>query len=192
MTKQAEAALPTSFGNFNILAYASEATELMPHVALVHEAFDPALPTLVRIHSECFTGDILGSKKCECGEQLHAALHMIAEQKGILVYLRQEGRGIGLINKIKAYKLQSEGLNTIEANLHLGFHDDERQYDAAVAILKDLRVQHIKLITNNPLKINALNDSGLHIIERVPIVIKAQQENAGYLAVKRDLMGHFF
>ncbi len=192
MTRQAAAFLPTFFGNFNIIAYAENANELMPHLALVHEDFDPERATLLRIHSECMTGDVFASKKCDCGEQLSQSLQMIAAEGGILLYLRQEGRGIGLINKLKAYQLQEQGMDTIEANLHLGFQEDERQYGVALDIIKDLAIKNIRLITNNPLKINALRDSGLNIVERVPIIIKAQEENQHYLDVKRLFMGHLF
>jgi GTP cyclohydrolase II len=192
MTKQAQAFLPTFFGNFNIIAYAENPSEQMPHLALVHEDFDPTRATLLRIHSECMTGDVFASKKCDCGEQLSQSLQMIAAEGGVLLYLRQEGRGIGLINKLKAYQLQEQGMDTIEANLHLGFQEDERQYGVALDILKDLQLQNIRLITNNPLKINALQDSGFNITERVPIIIKAQTENQNYLDVKRLFMGHLF
>ena len=192
MTRQAAAFLPTFFGNFNIIAYAENAAEQMPHLALVHEDFDPSQATLLRIHSECMTGDVFASKKCDCGEQLSQSLQMITAEGGVLLYLRQEGRGIGLINKLKAYQLQEQGMDTIEANLHLGFQEDERQYGIALDILHDLAIKKIRLITNNPLKINALRDSGFNITERVPIIIKAQTENQDYLNVKRLFMGHLF
>jgi GTP cyclohydrolase II len=190
MIKQAEALLPTFFGNFKIIAYSDNPNDLMPHVALVHESFDPTRPTLLRIHSECMTGDVFGSKKCDCGEQLSLSLNKIAAEGGVLLYLRQEGRGIGLINKLKAYQLQEKGMNTIDANLHLGFQEDERQYDAAIAILNDLNISTIRLITNNPLKINALQDKNFIITERVQLVIPTQLENEQYIEVKKMLMGH--
>ncbi len=190
--KQAQAFLPTFFGNFTIIAYSDDPNDPMPHLAMVHENFDENKPVLMRIHSECLTGDVFASKKCDCGEQLSFALQQIAEQGGILLYLRQEGRGIGLINKLKAYALQEKGMNTVEANLHLGFQEDERQYTVALEILQDLNIKKIRLLTNNPLKIKALEDVGFDIIERVPIVIPAQKENLQYLEVKRLLMGHLY
>lgn len=138
------------------------------------------------------TGDIFASKKCDCGEQLSLSLQKIAEENGVLLYLRQEGRGIGLINKLRAYQLQERGMDTIEANLHLGFQEDERQYNNTIEILNDLKIKDIRLITNNPLKINALEKFGFNVTERVPIVIEPQSENSKYLEVKRLLMGHLF
>lgn len=190
--RQTEAFVPTIYGTFNMIAYANDANEPMPHLALVHENFDPSQPTTLRIHSECMTGDVFASKKCDCGEQLSASLKIIAEQQGVLLYLRQEGRGIGLINKLKAYKLQEQGYNTIEANLHLGFLDDERQYEDAIAIINDLGISKIRLITNNPLKIEALKAEQLDVIERIPIIINPKKENEEYLEVKKTMMGHLF
>lgn len=190
--KQASAFLPTHFGNFTISAYAKDAHEQMPHVAMLSENIDIEKPVLIRIHSECMTGDVFGSRKCDCGEQLHAALQQIAQEGGLLIYLRQEGRGIGLINKLKAYQLQEHGMDTIEANLHLGFEDDARQYDIALEILKDLNIRKIRLLTNNPLKINALRDAGFDITERVPIIIPPHSDNQHYLDTKRLFMGHLF
>ncbi|MFZ4543633.1 MAG: GTP cyclohydrolase II [Saprospiraceae bacterium] len=188
--RQAEAFLPTSYGNFTMIAYSDDPNDPMPNIALVHEDFDANQPTVLRIHSECMTGDVFSSKKCDCGEQLHHSMELIRKEVGVLVYLRQEGRGIGLINKLKAYKLQENGLNTIDANLHLGFQEDERQYKYAVEILKDLKIQKIRLITNNPLKIKALKKVGFLITERIPIIIAPQTESKNYLEVKRDIMGH--
>ncbi len=188
--RQAEALLPTTYGEFKMIAYAGDPGDPMPNIALVHSDFNKSEPAVVRIHSECMTGDVFSSRKCDCGEQLHQSLKMIAEGKGILIYLRQEGRGIGLINKLKAYQLQEDGLNTIDANLHLGFQEDERQYSDAVEILRDLGIKKIRLITNNPLKILALEKIGFEITERIPIIVPAQKESRSYLEVKRDLMGH--
>ena len=192
MKKQAEAYLPTLFGNFRILVYADAPDELMPHVALIHEDFDHRNDVTIRIHSECMTGDVFGSKKCDCGEQLNASLKLIGQQKGALIYLRQEGRGIGLINKIKAYQLQEKGLNTVDANTHLGFEADARQYDAAVAILHDLKVKKMKLITNNPLKINALQKADFEITERIALDIEPNSDNFKYFETKKVFMGHLF
>lgn len=174
-----------------MIAFAASPDELMPHVAFVAESFDPNNgPVPVRIHSECLTGDIFGSRRCDCGEQLAISLKMVAEAGGILIYLRQEGRGIGLINKLRAYNLQDAGLNTADANTHLGFEVDARQYGAAVAILESLGIESIKLITNNPEKVAALKRSGIEIAGRIPLVIEPNSDNRDYLLVKKELMGH--
>ena len=173
------------------MAYAESENVANPHLVLVHDEMDMEKPVSLRIHSECLTGDLLGSKRCDCGEQLSRSLQIISEQKGMLIYLRQEGRGIGLINKLKAYNLQDKGLNTIEANIHLGFEADERHYDIAIKILNDLNINKIKLITNNPEKIEAIENSNIQLVDRIPIVIDAGKENQKYLGVKKDLMGHF-
>lgn len=174
-----------------MIAYADQAEALMPQLALVHEDFDPTMPTLVRIHSECLTGDLFGSKRCDCGEQLEKSLEMIGQEKGIIIYLRQEGRGIGLINKLKAYELQDEGLNTIDANTHLGLEIDARSYTEAIQILEDLEVKAVRLLTNNPLKAEAVQKSSIKLIERVPLLIKPGEGNKLYLKTKQELMGHF-
>lgn len=190
MQRQVQAFLPTDWGNFNILAYATSPDDLTPHVALVHDKLDVAKPVLVRIHSECMTGDLFHSRRCDCGEQLDKALELAAEQSGVVIYLRQEGRGIGLINKLKAYNLQDTGFDTASANTHLGFDVDARQYDLAVEILHDLGIRQIRLLTNNPLKIEAFENSGIEIISREPLIIEPKKENAAYLRTKRELMGH--
>lgn len=190
MQRQVEAFLPTDWGNFNIIAYAGSPDDLAPHVALVHENYDPAKPVLVRIHSECLTGDLFHSRRCDCGEQLAKALELTAEKGGVVIYLRQEGRGIGLINKLKAYNLQDEGLNTADANTHLGFEVDSRQYDLAIEILADLGIKQIHLLTNNPLKLEAIKHSGIEVTGRVPLIIEPKKENQSYLRTKRELMGH--
>ncbi|MBI5915046.1 MAG: GTP cyclohydrolase II [Bacteroidetes bacterium] len=190
MQRQVQAFLPTDWGNFNIIAYAGSADDLTPHVALVHENLDPARPVLVRIHSECMTGDLFHSRRCDCGEQLDKALEMAAREGGAVIYLRQEGRGIGLINKLKAYNLQDQGFNTANANTHLGFEVDARQYGLAVEILNDLGIRQIRLLTNNPLKIEAIEHSGIEIVSREPLVIEPKKENAAYLRTKREVMGH--
>lgn len=192
MRRQAEAPIPTRYGTFRMIAYADQATERMPHVAFVAEGFDSDIsPVPVRIHSECMTGDVFGSRRCDCGEQLEASLRIAAEQGGVVIYLRQEGRGIGLINKLKAYNLQDLGLNTAEANTHLGFDVDARQYDCAVFILQDLGIQEIELITNNPDKVEALRRSPIKVSRRIPLVIPLTDDNRDYLHTKQDLMGHF-
>ncbi len=192
MQRQAQAMIPTPWGNFMMIAFAVREAEWMPHLALVHERFDPAHPTLVRIHSECITGDLFGSKRCDCGAQLHRALELTAEAGGVVLYLRQEGRGIGIINKLKAYNLQDLGLDTVAANLHLGLEVDARRYGIAVEMLKDLEVSRLHLLTNNPDKIEAFEDSGIEVLSRVPIVIAPVEENKAYLETKRNEMGHLF
>jgi GTP cyclohydrolase II len=190
IARQAEAVLPTPWGTFTMVAYAENANEWMPHLAMVHEDFQLTVPTLVRIHSECMTGDLFGSKRCDCGEQLDKAMEMAAAKGGVVVYLRQEGRGIGLINKLKAYNLQDTGLDTIDANLHLGFEADARHYDIAVEILEDLKVQSIHLLTNNPDKIDAIERSPIQILKRIPLIVEPRSENRNYLRTKQKYMGH--
>ena len=190
MKRHSEAMMPLQWGQFNMIAYANEVNEPMPHIALVSENMDPTKPVLVRMHSECLTGDLLGSKRCDCGEQLDGAMTMAAEQGGVIIYLRQEGRGIGIINKLKAYQLQDTGLNTIDANTHLGLEVDSREYSMAIAILEDLGITSIDLMTNNPMKIKAIEESSININQRVPLIIPSKKENVGYLKTKKDLMGH--
>lgn len=190
MQRQAEARIPTQFGQFTMLAFADKPSERMPHIAFISEGFDPAGPVPVRIHSECMTGDVFGSKRCDCGEQLDASLQIAAERGGVVIYLRQEGRGIGLINKLKAYNLQDLGLNTAEANTHLGFDVDARQYDCAIFILQDLGIKKVELITNNPDKVEALRRSPVQVAGRIPLVIPPQDDSRDYLKAKQDLMGH--
>lgn len=190
--RQAEALIPTPWGNFNMIAFSSDEQDWMPQLALVHEDFNPEQPTLLRIHSECITGDLFGSKRCDCGEQLHTALEQTAAAAGVVLYLRQEGRGIGIINKLKAYQLQDLGLNTIDANVHLGLEIDARQYDVAIAMLKALGIEKIRLLTNNPDKVEALEHSEIDILERVPLIITPKKENLSYLKTKQDKMGHLF
>ncbi|HKK75470.1 MAG TPA: GTP cyclohydrolase II [Saprospiraceae bacterium] len=192
LKRQAEALIPTPWGNFNMIAFSSDEQDWMPHLALVHEDFTTDHPTLVRVHSECITGDLFGSKRCDCGEQLHTALKETAATGGVVLYLRQEGRGIGIINKLKAYQLQDLGLNTIDANVHLGLEIDARQYDVAIAMLKELDIKKIRLLTNNPDKVEALEQSNIEIIERVPLIITPKKENLGYLKTKQEKMGHLF
>ncbi len=190
MKQQAEALIPTPHGDFRMIAFAERPDDPMPHLALVHKDFKPDKPTWVRIHSECMTGDLFGSGRCDCGEQLEKALELTALHAGIVLYLRQEGRGIGLINKLKAYQLQDQGLNTIDANVHLGFEPDERHYDVALTMLKSLGVRAIHLLTNNPEKIAALDESSIQVLSRVPLIIKPGKRNKEYLEVKQRLMGH--
>ena len=190
--EQVRAVIPTPWGNFQMVAYSDTEKELMPHFAMVHENFQPIGTTTVRIHSECITGDLFGSKRCDCGEQLHQAMQLAAESNGIVLYMRQEGRGIGIINKLKAYNLQDDGLNTVEANLHLGLEADGRQYETAIQMLAKLGVRKIKLITNNPLKVDAFENSPIKVVERIPIIIPPKEENKDYLKTKQKEMGHLF
>lgn len=188
--RQAEARIPTQLGNFTMIAYANHADEPMPHIAFLAEGFDPSKPVPVRIHSECMTGDVFGSRRCDCGEQLDASLKIVAERGGVVIYLRQEGRGIGLINKLKAYNLQDLGFNTADANTHLGFDVDARQYECAIFMLQDLGISSVELITNNPDKVEALRRSPLTVAARIPLVIEPHADNRGYLETKQELMGH--
>jgi len=185
---EVETRVPTTHGPFRIRAYRDRMTGA-DHLAII--AGDPHEGALVRVHSECLTGEALGSLKCECGPQLDAALDRIQVAGGVVVYLRgHEGRGIGLINKLRAYKLQEDGLDTLDANLALGLPADSRDYGAAAAILDDLGVTGIRLLTNNPLKVRALEQHGVTVTEREPLVVGVSPQNEGYLAVKRDRMGH--
>ena len=192
LSKQVKTVLPTLWGIFQVIAYAESADEKMPHLALVHEDFNPVETVYVRIHSECMTGDLFSSKRCDCGEQLDAAMKLSAQKGGVIIYLRQEGRGIGLISKLKAYNIQDTGINTADANTHLGYEVDSRQYQDAISIMQDLGITAIHLMTNNPLKIEALEESPIDVVSRIPLVIKPQKENAAYLKTKKDMMGHLF
>jgi 3,4-dihydroxy 2-butanone 4-phosphate synthase / GTP cyclohydrolase II len=197
VTREGEAVLPTRFGDFRVLAYRNQIDQ-SEHLALVKG--DPETwhhderPPLVRVHSECLTGDVLGSLRCDCGEQLDAALKAINEYgKGVLVYMRShEGRGIGLLNKIKAYALQDQGMDTVEANLEMGFPADLRQYGVGAQILSDLGIHSFNLLTNNPRKIKGLDGYGLQVLERIALSIPAQSHNNRYLNTKRDKLGHLF
>lgn len=192
LKKQVETTLPTDWGVFKIAAYARKKNEPAPHLVFATlDLPEKNEPVLVRIHSECMTGDVFRSHRCDCGEQLHEAMARIQKEKGVLIYLRQEGRGIGLINKLKAYRLQDTGMNTAEANVHLGFEEDARHYTDAITILHDLGIAKIRLLTNNPLKINELQAAGIEVVAREPIVIEAQPENKNYLDTKKILMGHW-
>ncbi len=188
--RAASAPLPTAWGEFEAVAYDND-VDRHTHVALVKGRWKPGEPVLVRVHSRCLTGDVFGSERCDCGPQLHAALAQIAGAgKGVLLYLDQEGRGIGLVNKLKAYTLQDQGLDTAEANVKLGFKPDLRDYGIGAQILRDLGVRQMRLLTNNPKKIVGLEGYGLAVVERVPIEMPPSRSNRAYLAAKRDKLGH--
>lgn len=184
-----ETALPTAFGSFVMRAYEEKVSKAV-HIVLISGAIDQEKPTLVRVHSECFTGDLLGSLRCECGQQLQSAMQMISQEGGVILYLRQEGRGIGLVNKLKAYVLQDQGMDTVEANEYLGFSADHRDYGIGAQILADLGIKKIRLMTNNPRKISGLKGYGIEIVERVAIEMAACKDNQRYLSTKKSKLGH--
>jgi 3,4-dihydroxy 2-butanone 4-phosphate synthase/GTP cyclohydrolase II len=190
--REVQIELPTEWGDFKMHAYTQTNTG-QAHLALSKGEWSPEEPIMVRVHSSCITGDIFGSCRCECGPQLHAAMQMIEKEgKGVIVYMNQEGRGIGLLNKLKAYKLQEEGYDTVEANIKLGFKMDERDYGVGAQILRDLGISKLRLITNNPTKRAGLIGHGLEIVENIPIIIQSNQHNEKYLEAKRSKMGHSF
>ena len=186
----AEARLPTEFGEFRIVGYRND-VDSAEHVALVHGEVDGRPDVLVRMHSKCLTGDVFGSQRCDCGVQLHGAMRKIAEEgRGVVVYLDQEGRGIGLLNKLRAYSLQDTGADTVQANQHLGFAPDLRNYGIGAQILRDLGLSTIRVLTNNPRKLVGIDGYGLEIVERIPLMARATDENRSYLGAKRDKLGH--
>jgi 3,4-dihydroxy 2-butanone 4-phosphate synthase/GTP cyclohydrolase II len=190
ISRQVEVDMPTAHGNFKLVAFEQTNSQEL-HLALVKGAWHKDEPVLVRVHSSCVTGDIFGSCRCDCGSQLHHAMEMVdREGKGVVLYMKQEGRGIGLLNKLRAYKLQEEGWDTVEANLQLGFDMDERDYGVGAQILRDLGVTKIKLITNNPKKRVGLMGYGLEIVENIPIEVAPNAHNEKYLLTKRDKLGH--
>mgnify|MGYP006146621127 FL=1 len=190
MQKLAEARLPTAHGGFTVLAF-GEAGDRFPHVVLRGERSPASDVVDVRIHSECMTGDVFASLRCDCGAQLDAALAHIGEHGGLLIYLRQEGRGIGLVEKLKAYNLQEEGLDTFAANAALGHPEDGRDYQPAAEILKTLGIARVQLMTNNPEKVQGLISCGVEVVDRLPIEVGKHPENDAYLKAKRLLSGHF-
>ena len=185
-----EVDLPTTYGHFRLIPF-RQASNGLEHMALIKGHWEEGEPILVRVHSSCATGDILGSRRCDCGEQLHRSMEMIEKEgKGVVIYMQQEGRGIGLMNKIAAYKLQEEGYDTVDANVHLGFKPDERDYGCGAQMLRHLGIQKMKLMTNNPTKRVGLKAYGLEIVENVPIEIMPNKYDKKYLETKRDRMGH--
>ena len=187
---QAEANVPTEYGNFRMIAFSENDNDWMPQMALVAENTDFSKPVNVRFHSECITGEVFHSKKCECGQQLDAAMKYTQENGGAIVYLRQEGRNIGIINKLKAYALQEKGFDTVQANLQLGLPDDDRDFNVAIDILKILGIKDINLLTNNPEKIKYVENSEINLNERIPLQIKANENSKEYLQTKKDYFGH--
>jgi GTP cyclohydrolase II len=191
VARKVQTRIPTDHGDFQLCYYTNTLDE-KEHLALFTGELSKTKPVLARIHSECFTGDVLGSRRCDCGEQLDQSLKIISEAgAGILIYLRQEGRGIGLLEKLRAYNLQDNGLDTIDANLELGHEADARDYSMAALILSDLGVESVQLITNNPIKIKALEQSGIEVTERVSLEIAANPDNVSYLRTKARRMNHF-
>ena len=190
--REAKAKLPTDYGDFDIYGYVNDITG-ENHIALLKGDIGDGENVLCRVHSECMTGDVFGSKRCDCGQQLHKAMELIQKEgRGVVLYMRQEGRGIGLINKLKTYVLQEQGCDTVEANLKLGFQPDLREYWIGAQILRDLGVKSLRLMTNNPNKVYGLDGFGLRVAERVPIEVEPQQYDRFYLQTKKDKMGHIF
>ena len=188
--KQAEANVPTEYGNFRMIAFSESEKDWMPQMALIAENTDFSKPVNVRFHSECITGEVFHSKKCECGQQLEAAMKYTQENGGIIVYLRQEGRNIGIINKLKAYALQEKGLDTVQANLELGLPADDRNFESAIKILELLDIKEINLLTNNPEKIKIVEKSEIKFNKRIPLQIKSNESSFAYLETKKSYFGH--
>lgn len=190
ITIQAEANVPTEHGTFRMIAFAENAQDWMPHMAIVAENTDFTQPVNVRFHSECITGEVFHSQKCECGQQLNAAMKYMHENGGIVIYLRQEGRNIGIINKLRAYSLQEKGLDTVQANLELGLPADDRNFGVAIDILNNLGIKKINLLTNNPEKVRFVEESNIELNSRIPLQIPANENSRGYLQTKKDFFGH--
>ena len=187
---QAEANVPTSFGNFRMIAFSESESDWMPHMAIIAENTNFSEPINVRFHSECITGEVFHSEKCECGQQLDASMKYIHENGGMIIYLRQEGRNIGIINKLKAYSLQEKGFDTVEANLKLGLPADDRSFKVEVDIINILNVKSVNLLTNNPEKIKVVENSNIILNKRIPLQIDATKDSSSYLKVKKDYFGH--
>lgn len=187
---QAQSHIPTDFGMFTVYAFSENEEDWSPHLVWVAENTDFNGTVNVRFHSECITGEVFHSKKCECGQQLDAAMKFMSENGGIIIYLRQEGRNIGIINKLKAYALQEEGFDTVEANLKLGLPADGRNFDVAIEMLKILKVDHVNLLTNNPEKLKSLENTGIVLGKRIPLEIDSNEVNEDYLITKKDYFGH--
>ncbi|MXS69716.1 GTP cyclohydrolase II [Chryseobacterium binzhouense] len=190
LTIQAQSNIPTDFGMFTVYAFSEHEEDWNPHLVWVAENTDFSKTVNVRFHSECITGEIFHSKKCECGQQLDAAMKYMSENGGMIIYLRQEGRNIGIINKLRAYALQEKGFDTVEANLKLGLPADGRNFDVAVEMLKILNVKEINLLTNNPDKLKSLENSGIKLNHRVSLEIESNEVNESYLSKKKDYFGH--
>ena len=190
LTIQAQSNIPTDFGMFTVYAFSEHEEDWNPHLVWVAENTDFSKTVNVRFHSECITGEIFHSKKCECGQQLDAAMKYMSENGGMIIYLRQEGRNIGIINKLRAYALQEKGFDTVESNLKLGLPADGRNFDVAVEMLKILNVKEINLLTNNPDKLKSLENSGIILNHRVPLEIESNEVNESYLSKKKDYFGH--
>lgn len=188
---QAQANVPTDYGQFKIMAFSEDDKNWMPHIALIADQTDFEKPINVRIHSECITGEVFHSQKCECGQQLNSAMQYMQENGGIIIYLRQEGRNIGIINKLKAYALQENGLDTVQANLELGLPADDRDFGVAIEMLQKLQVKSVNLMTNNPQKIQFIKDSNIQFNSRIPLQIKSNASSASYLKTKKDFFGHY-
>ena len=188
--RQAESNVPTEFGKFRIIAYSENESDWMPHIAIIAENTDFSKPVNVRFHSKCITGEVFHSRKCECGQQLDYAMKYIQEHGGIIVYLRQEGRNIGIINKLRAYALQEKGLDTVQANLQLGLPADDRDFSVAIEILKELGVKEVNLLTNNPDKMKYVEESDIVLKSRIPLQIEATDESRDYLKVKKTYFKH--
>ncbi len=187
---QAESNVPTEYGEFRIMAFSELESDWMPHMAIIAKDTDFSQPVNVRFHSECITGEVFHSIKCECGLQLNEAMKFIHEKGGIIVYLRQEGRNIGIINKLKAYALQEQGFDTVEANLELGLPADDRNFDIAIEILNLLNVKSVNLLTNNPEKLRFVKESNIILNKRIPLQMDSTKESESYLKVKKDYFGH--
>ncbi|WP_345987681.1 GTP cyclohydrolase II [Chryseobacterium sp. Chry.R1] len=190
LTIQAQSNIPTDFGMFTVYAFSEFEDDWNPNLVWVAESTDFSTAVNVRFHSECITGEVFHSKKCECGQQLDAAMKYVHENGGMIIYLRQEGRNIGIINKLRAYALQEKGFDTVEANLKLGLPADGRNFDIAIEVLKILKVNEINLLTNNPEKLKSLDNSGIKLKNRIPLEIESNEVNESYLAKKKDYFGH--